>query len=156
MAVTTTIKNGINAILGLANLELSTLTRRRLWEQRLESLKLRGYFDQPVFDIPHCVRDFDLDFIARAHQEFGANLAKLESRTANSVGFDPDNDYFSRPDAEIAYLMCRAIRPSVIVEVGSGNSTRVMRQAIIDGGLDTELIAVDPSPRVDVEPVASR
>jgi predicted O-methyltransferase YrrM len=156
MAVTTTIKDGINAVLGLANLELSTLTRRRTWEDRLATLKMQGYFDRPVFHVPQCVRDFDLDFIARAYHKFGGDLAKLENRTANAVGFEPDNAYFSRPDAEIAYLMCRVLRPSVIVEVGSGNSTRVMRQAIIDGGLGTELIAVDPSPRVDVEPVASR
>lgn len=156
MAVTTTVKNCINAVLAFANLELATLTRKRAWDAHLEALVKRGYFDEPVFDIPPAMRAFDLDFIVHAYGEFGRDLAKLESREANAVGFEPSNDYFARPDAEIAYLICRAVRPSVILEAGSGSSTRVMRQAILDGGLNTELIVVDPSPRVDIEPVATR
>jgi hypothetical protein len=156
MAASTTIKNCINAVLALANLEVATLTRRRAWEAHLAALARRGYFDEPVFHIPPAMRAFDLDFIVRAFGEFGHDLAKLESRTANAVGFEPDNAYFSRPDAELAYLVCRAVRPSIILEVGSGSSTRVMRQALLDSDLKTELIAVDPSPRVDIEPVASR
>jgi hypothetical protein len=36
------------------------------------------------------------------------------------------------------------------LEIGSGNSTRVMRQAIRDAGLHTRLVAVDPCPRVEI------
>jgi hypothetical protein len=37
------------------------------------------------------------------------------------------------------------------VEVGSGNSTWLFRQAVIDGGLETEICSIDPHPRRAIE-----
>ncbi|HEX2257300.1 MAG TPA: class I SAM-dependent methyltransferase, partial [Afifellaceae bacterium] len=50
-----------------------------------------------------------------------------------------------------AYVLVREMRPRRIVEVGSGHSTRFMARAIRDGELATELIAIDPAPRADIE-----
>ncbi len=50
---------------------------------------------------------------------------------------------FSDWDACLLYAMIRHYRPKKIVEIGSGSSTRFMRQAITDGGLATELVVVD-------------
>jgi hypothetical protein len=74
----------------------------------------------------------------------------------NDVGYSFDNDYFRSPDAEVYYAMVRSRQPRTIVEVGCGHSTRVARQAIVDGSLPTTLICVDPDPRCDVEQVADR
>jgi len=36
------------------------------------------------------------------------------------------------------------------VEVGSGHSTRFLARALADGGLDAEIVAIDPVPRADI------
>jgi hypothetical protein len=56
-------------------------------------------------------------------------------------------DWFPGLDAAALYASVRAARPRRIVEIGSGHSTRIAARAIADGGLDTELVAVDPAPR---------
>ena len=56
-------------------------------------------------------------------------------------------DWFPRLDAAVLYSMVRTLKPSRIVEVGSGHSTRFMVRAIADGALDTGLVAIDPEPR---------
>ncbi len=52
--------------------------------------------------------------------------------------------------------MIRLLAPGRIVEVGSGNSTRVIRQAIADGDLAVTHIAIDPSPRSDIAPLVDK
>ena len=42
------------------------------------------------------------------------------------------------------------------MEVGSGNSTRIIRQAISDGALNVAHIAIDPDPRDDIKSLVSR
>lgn len=61
-----------------------------------------------------------------------------------------NNRYFSHDDARIAYSMVREFKPSKIIEIGSGNSTKFLRKAISDGGLATRLISIDPFPRVEI------
>lgn len=58
-----------------------------------------------------------------------------------------NQDWFPRLDAAAAYAMVRTRRPRLVVEVGSGHSTRFLLRAVEDGGLDTRLVAIDPSPR---------
>lgn len=56
-------------------------------------------------------------------------------------------DWFPRLDGAAAYAMIRRFAPSRIVEVGSGHSTRFFSRAAKDGGLTTEITAIDPVPR---------
>lgn len=56
-----------------------------------------------------------------------------------------------RLDAAVAYTLVRKLAPRLIVEVGSGHSTRFMARAIADGGLETELVTIDPAPRATIE-----
>ena len=62
-----------------------------------------------------------------------------------------DQDWFPRLDAAALYVFVREVKPARIVEVGSGHSTRFMARAIRDGGLATEITAIDPAPRADIE-----
>lgn len=48
------------------------------------------------------------------------------------------------------------MKPRRIVEIGCGNSTRIARQAIIDGNLESELIAIDSLPRTDISGLTNR
>ena len=61
-----------------------------------------------------------------------------------------EQDWFPRLDLAAAYALIREHRPSRIVEIGSGHSTRVLARAIGDGGLDCELICIDPAPRATI------
>ncbi len=88
-------------------------------------------------------------------------LALLKSMDALSdafpaIGNDPppeprwNQDWFPRLDAAALYALVREKRPRRIVEVGSGHSTRFMARAVRDGGLSTEITAIDPEPRADI------
>ena len=59
-------------------------------------------------------------------------------------------DWFPALDGAAAYAFVRDLRPSRIVEIGSGHSTRFLAHAIADGGLTTRLTAIDPEPRADI------
>lgn len=59
-------------------------------------------------------------------------------------------DWFPRLDAAMAYTLVREMAPARIIEVGSGHSTRFFARAIADGGLATQLSAIDPAPRADI------
>lgn len=60
-----------------------------------------------------------------------------------------ENEYLSQLDMVSLYGMIREYRPERYVEIGCGISTRVALAAISDGRLATELICLDPAPRVD-------
>lgn len=65
-------------------------------------------------------------------------------------------DWFPTLDAAAAYAMVRTRAPKRIIEVGSGHSTRFMKRAVDDGGLQTRITAIDPQPsrfvdRLDIE-----
>jgi hypothetical protein len=67
-----------------------------------------------------------------------------------------DQDWFPRLDAAAAYALVRRYAPRRIVEVGSGHSTRFLARAVSDGGLDTSVTAIDPSPRAKLAGLAVR
>jgi hypothetical protein len=50
-----------------------------------------------------------------------------------------------------AYI-CRR-RPKVYVEIGSGTSTRIARQAIRDAALPTRVVSIDPEPRAEIDAI---
>jgi hypothetical protein len=62
-----------------------------------------------------------------------------------------NQDWFPRLDAAAAYVFAREAKPSRIVEVGSGHSTRFLARAIRDGALRTSIVSIDPAPRADIE-----
>jgi len=62
-----------------------------------------------------------------------------------------DNPWFFGLDGAVLYALLRTRQPRVIVEVGSGQSTRFARRAITDGALSTRLVSIDPAPRADVD-----
>lgn len=67
-------------------------------------------------------------------------------------GYHPDNPYFGFVDAAVAYAFVRHHRPSVVVEIGSGHSSRVLRAAL-DRNASGRLTAIDPEPRISVSTV---
>lgn len=96
--------------------------------------------------------DFDLDAqMGFVESRLGEHLKTLA--WANDVGsqhaYDPGNDSYPLPDARVLYAMTRHLRPKLIVELGSGQTTRVMAQACRENARDgqpTRLRAFDPFP----------
>lgn len=80
---------------------------------------------------------------------FRDGFSRLERR-----GYVRANRYFEGIDAETYYCMVRHFRPDRIIEIGSGFSTIVARLAVDDGRLSTKILAIDPSPRVEIREVA--
>jgi hypothetical protein len=63
------------------------------------------------------------------------------------------NPYFSLVDAAVCHALVRERRPPLVVEVGSGYSTLVLRGALDRNGAG-RLISIDPEPRIDVSAAA--
>lgn len=149
------MKNWINQGLEPFNMRLSSLTAERAESARLLALQKAGHFSQPVFPVlpqfarcnPTPVLEGVVTFKDRT-QRFSF------SRTDNGYSFF--NDYFTSPDAEVAYALVRQLSPKHIIEVGSGNSTKLLREAITDGELCTTLVSIDPSPRIEIEAIVNR
>jgi predicted O-methyltransferase YrrM len=128
-------------------------------------LKRRGFF------IPYRYADrvpapgtrapYDaIEALFAAHEAvFLALLDRVEEQRATLLAIPAEGargarwnqDWFPRLDAAIAYTMVRAAKPALIVEIGSGHSTRFMARAIAEGKLDARLRAIDPAPRAPLE-----
>jgi hypothetical protein len=64
-------------------------------------------------------------------------------------GFHINNGFFETVDAEIAYSILREAKPKHVIEVGSGNSTRLMATALRknkEEGVPGELVSIEPYP----------
>lgn len=81
---------------------------------------------------------------------YGPRFVDFEDPSCNDVGYTFENDYFTSPDTEVLYTIVRKYQPATIVEVGSGHSTKVIRQAVLDGHLNTHVISIDPHPRTEI------
>ncbi len=66
------------------------------------------------------------------------------------------NQFFPPGDARALYAIVVMLKPSLVIEVGSGNSTRFNRRAISDFGLNTKITSIDPSPRADITDLTDR
>jgi predicted O-methyltransferase YrrM len=135
------------------NLRLETLTLEQLENGRLDDLTSKGHFEKPVLPLPDHLL-LEADPIFEAIDRYRATFEKFSNEKLNDVGFSYENAYFSSPDVEALYAMIGLYRPRRIVEVGCGNSTRIMKQAILDFALDTQIVAIDPQPRVAVAALA--
>jgi len=67
-----------------------------------------------------------------------------------------DQDWFTGLDAALLYALLASRRPSLVVEIGSGHSTRFAAAALEDAGSDGRIVAIDPAPRAAIEQLAPR
>lgn len=65
-----------------------------------------------------------------------------------------NNDFLPGLDIVALYGILRDTNPKKYIEIGSGNSTKVARKAIVDGGLQTEITSIDPYPRAQIDALA--
>jgi predicted O-methyltransferase YrrM len=155
MANKSKFRHWINKWLALANLRIETLTAERAEMNRLLDLEKAGHFRHQVFPVLPQMARCDPNPLLRELEKYREQTSRF-ARPREDGMYSFSNDYFTSPDAEIAYALIRLLHPKRIIEVGSGNSTRLFREAITDGSLDTKLVSIDPSPRREVESVADQ
>ena len=155
MAFRSEAKHTINHWLDRVNLRIETKTAERAEKGRLLSLERAGHFRDAVFPVVAQISDCDSSVVLKAVEKHRADTMRF-ARSGVNGAFSFSNDYFTSPDAEVAYALIRLLEPKRIIEVGSGNSTHLFREAIADGKLETRLVSIDPSPRREVESVADQ
>lgn len=66
------------------------------------------------------------------------------------------NKWFEGLDVFTLYGFVASRKPNLYIEIGSGYSTKVARQAIQEAQLRTKIISVDPRPRADINPLCDQ
>jgi hypothetical protein len=92
-----------------------------------------------------------------------ANISQLET-WLNTISFEEkdnrtpfwNNEFIPTFDAIALALMLLETKPEVVLEIGSGNSTKFLRSAIEFFELKTTITSIDPHPRAEVEELCDR
>lgn len=105
----------------------------------------------PIYAVPaHCKYDLNkqIEFGRELVSQYGAECCFSTIPSENAYHYN--NGYFETVDAEVAYCMVRHYKPTRVVEIGTGYSTRVIAAALEKNlerdGLEGRLISVDPNP----------
>jgi hypothetical protein len=75
-----------------------------------------------------------------------------ERQTDHSTSIEPCwiNGWMPALDGVALYGFLVTHKPKLYLEVGSGNSTKFARKAIVDHNLDTKIVSIDPCPRAEI------
>ncbi len=76
---------------------------------------------------------------------------KIEKNSGQPVW---NNGFLPGLDIIALYSLIAMNNPKVYIEIGSGNSTKVVRKAIKDYGLQTKIVSIDPQPRAEIDLLA--
>ena len=147
------LRKGLNLTNGLLryfNLQLDTMTLARREQQRLAEVARHGGFDEAPYFVPPSFLNSSHRFVLDELPRHQARFASFRQADTNSVGYQFDNGFYPSPDAEVLYAMVRATSPRQILEIGCGNSTKLIRQAIRDGAFPCRHMAIDPQPRLEI------
>ena len=126
---------------GSRRLPLSTLVLKRLGV-----FPVRNHYYEPLFDDRHLTQPLDeprplpgirfdvdrqLELLAKLHfaDEFEAFVREQKADDSDRAFRLPNGSYESG-DAEFLFQMIRHFKPSKVIEIGSGNSTKVARHAL--------------------------
>lgn len=113
--------------------------------RQITSTDLRRRREFPVIDFNFPAQ---LALIRRLAGAFGDEL-KVLATASEPEGFEFRNDYFAGFDAALCYGLVRELKPSRIVEIGSGYSTRIADQALRRNrteGHSGEMTCIEPFP----------
>jgi predicted O-methyltransferase YrrM len=150
-ALTTQIKSGLNLCLNTAGLQISTTKADRNEQERLKKLVERGHWDRAPFSEGLWLdAERHLSWLNVICERWRSELNALPISEAADGGYCRNNGWFESVDADVLYGVVRHFAPSQVIEIGSGYSSRLTARAIRDGQLQTKLICVDPSPRVEI------
>lgn len=67
-----------------------------------------------------------------------------------------NNNFLPGLDIIAIYGLINEFKPKQYIEIGSGNSTKVVRKAIADNNLNTKITSIDPYPRANIDHLADK
>ncbi len=144
----------MNAILARLNIRIDSLTSTRRDASRINDAVARGDFEQPIYAVPDSFHEEHWRAVLLALPENEERFLSFRNPMQNEVGYEFSNGYYSSPDAEVLYTIVRTYRPARVLEIGCGNSTKIIRQAIRDGNLACHHRCIDPYPRQEISELA--
>jgi hypothetical protein len=90
--------------------------------------------------------------LLREFLKFEESMRQIPARqSADSAEPCWTNNWLDGLDTFALYGFVASRRPKLYLEIGSGNSTKVVRRAVRDNGLGTKIVSVDPHPRAEVD-----
>lgn len=120
-------------------------------------LPVQRHYYEPLFhpddlrgplSLPRKLPGLDLrpDAQLRILQDFKyqSELTRFSVERSETGAFYYNNGYFESGDAELWYSMIRHLKPSTVVEVGSGMSTRLARRALAANGKQHRHLCIEP------------
>lgn len=90
-----------------------------------------------------------LSFLYEISKDYGNECNFPSKRSENEIEFTTENDGFSFGCASLLHCMIREFKPRRIVEVGAGNSSKVINNAVqknFQDGFETLYYSIDPYP----------
>lgn len=143
---------------GSGRLPITTLALKRIGV-----FPIRNHYYEPLFDdrlisvpldkdrnLPGIDMNKDGQLALLQRLCFGDELVALDlsEKGKNTNDFYIDNGSFGSGDAEFLYQFLRHIKPRKVLEIGSGNSTKIARLALNKNDIDTlykcEHICIEP------------
>jgi|ERR1035441_2861107 hypothetical protein len=155
----------------------STIRKRRLWDSALAvkayalarraaervglQVVLKTYYSpipdlstlpESVWQEPDPLRGIELDLDAQVEglqSRLAPLMGELVPGKAGSQAYEALNASYPLPDARLLYAMVRDIKPASVVELGSGQTSRVIAQACAANaadGISSRFRAFDPFP----------
>jgi hypothetical protein len=155
----------------------STIRRRRLWDSKAAvkayaltrrlaeraglQVVLKTYYSpipdlstlpEGIWDKPDPLRGIDLDLdsqIERLRGPLSGAIAEFAPADGRSHAYSQVNASYPLPDARLLYAIVRDLRPASIVELGSGQTSRIIARACVTNateGTQSRFRAFDPFP----------
>lgn len=66
------------------------------------------------------------------------------------------NGWIPALDSMSLYVLLAKYNPTNYIEIGSGNSTKFARKAVIDNNLKTTITSIDPHPRAEIDKICDK
>lgn len=94
-------------------------------------------------------------YIAKA-LTYSKFFSEIQDSTTEKSNNAPswNNKFLPGLDIVMLYTMISEFKPKSYIEVGSGNSTKVVRKAIEDNKLETHITSIDPYPRAEIDEIS--
>jgi predicted O-methyltransferase YrrM len=107
----------------------------------------RRIHDWPAIDFNGVSQE---SFVRECLPKYSAEYSRFPSEPSSDPSdFHFGNGYYERVDAELLHCMVRRFKPARVIEVGSGNSTKITRAACAINGKGN-ITSIDPHPRDDI------
>ncbi|MEW6291351.1 MAG: class I SAM-dependent methyltransferase [Thermodesulfobacteriota bacterium] len=104
-------------------------------------------------------RRFSLEGIRICDSALLALLERISRYKEEYKVIHTDSGYASNGDGALLYGMVRELRPGKVIEVGSGNSTRIVWKALqknaIADGVKGRIISIEPYPKPTLKKLAA-